>query len=352
MINFIALHENRYNFKAVETEGIMTSGQNQNAANAALEAAIVHKLTLSGAYVSRARAHYQKIFQFLQTTTSFPEEFKVAQTLVGGSMGKGTSLGGDLTSDFDLVILLRDQLPPLQDFLDFFNVEIEKFGRANFKGYVHGTPSHMSLSFKIGEYKFDVVPGVHYAKNHRKKVIEKIKKSAKPSSKESGGLYSPSLTACTVAFIKEQPEIVRKVIRLAKYWNKCVPIPSDIKIPGRSTIMELVTIYAMQAPFTQFPPLLRGFRRFLEAMERLDTLDIVFFKHYKEIPPQALDATQLPHIFDPVNQYDNVADGLGKDKESMNAFMKKAKETLDRLNDLSRVEKSLERIIGVPYESK
>jgi len=147
------------------------------------------------------------------------------------------------------------------------------------------------LSFEIGEFKFDVVPGAHNAQKYRKKVIQKTERSAKPSSKESGGLYSPSLTACTVSFIKDQPEIVYKVIRLAKYWNKCVPLRSDIKIPGRSTIMELVTIYAMRAAFTQFPPLLTSFRKFLEAIERLDTLDIVFLKYYKEIPPEALCAT-------------------------------------------------------------
>jgi len=93
--------------------------------NAALEAAILHKLTPSGAYMSRSRAHYQK------NSKLFKPEKPVQRNESWWGFG------------FDVVILLRDQLPPLQDFLDFFNVEIKKFGRANFKGYVHGTPLPM-----------------------------------------------------------------------------------------------------------------------------------------------------------------------------------------------------------------
>jgi hypothetical protein len=159
-----------------------------------------------------------------------------------------------------------------------------------------------------------------------------------------GYSFSSSLSEQTVLFLKKRPKDVLDVIKIAKHWNKQLPIKSYVS--GRSFIIELVAVHSQKA----LPgcSLLQRFIRFLRCMEvqssiiftsskicfliqDFSTLQIVFGYHYKKTSVPENILRQKPLIMDPCNPYNNLAYKI--DKGAIAMFEMYARITLDILRD-------------------
>jgi len=330
-----------------------------------LETLVQKKLTPSEDYVKTGNMNANKVFKFLQEF----KEFDIGRALIAGSMGKGTGLGDDFNPDYDLVVFLNNESKPFTKFLSFFDGKLKEMGKQKFgRDYVHGKKTPFSLKFEIGKYKFDLLPAINLnieskeGMKQQQEALELIRKSPRPSSKDCGGAYSTCLAELSVDFVRSQDVFIRKVIRLAKYWNKSVAIEKDVYIPGRSAMIEIIAIHANAGHDKEH--LWNGFKRFLIAMTQLDTLDVRMKSFYSDIPAEVIKGTQLPHVFDPVNPYNNIAHRLGRDLKRKNpkqdplktmagcrkAFMDKASKNLSELDEVKggkRV-KTIEQVIEEP----
>ncbi|XP_035711981.1 2'-5'-oligoadenylate synthase-like protein 2 [Folsomia candida] len=183
-------------------------------------------------------------------------------------------------------------------------------------GFYLGRQTRYSISFQIRINRltldFDLLPATnmldydkHAEDMAREQAIEvrrRMQDFANPSA------FSSSLAEQTILFMKNKPDDIVKVIKLARYWNQQIEIDEYVK--GRSYMIELVACWAQKGQpacnlFTRFV-------RFLREMEDFSNLRIFFGHHYRRLSVPDEVWEQTPLVMDPCNLYNNLAEGISQ----------------------------------------
>jgi len=132
--------------------------------------------------------------------------------------------------------------------------------------------------------------------------VERVKR-------DSGNFFSSSFTREQNSYIRNQPERVKNLIRLVKFWYKtdvpdltCLP-PADCKF--KSYLFELLTIGVWRQFLNaseQFE-MLRAFKTVLTAITQHESMNLVV----GEQQPASNIRSERPLLVGPNNEYENVA---------------------------------------------
>jgi len=159
-------------------------------------------------------------------------------------------------------------------------------------------------------------------------VYERIRQLPHPA--KDSYFLSGSLTETSIEFIKKQSPFAHNLIRLAKFWNKTIFIQEYIS--GRSTLIELIAIYAANKEEKyDRQSILRGFKSFLVLMKDFKTLNIVFEMFYKRNEVETYVSSQSPLILDPSNPHNNFAHDITENV--INKFKEFAETSIKRLEE-------------------
>jgi len=274
---------------------------------------------------------FVQVIELLQRKSRFPP----ARFCKAGSVGKATAIPG---YDNDFVAFINGQEPPFESVLDDYEDILMLTNRpkiVNLKKTIH------SLQFQANGIDIDLLPAQNFvsgflnlggdalAKKQANLALEQIQEKYKVNR---GTIYnySSSLAEAHVMYMKRQSGFIHELARLCKFWNKTLTI--DAYISGRSTIIELLAIYAGQTEENNqsSPSILRAFNRFLENMKNLDKIGISFQSEVLNLtcsPPEF----PKPFIIEPSNPFNNLAKGIKP--RAMEQFKKFAGETLRRLKN-------------------
>jgi hypothetical protein len=275
-----------------------------------------------------------KIFRILQRDL---KSFSFDRFRIVGSVGKKT-LAVCVDPDFDLVVFVNEEKPYFERVLAGIELVLTT-SDLEVKGI---EKTRHSVQFTVNGISFDLLPAANFVTQYPKprdpelgkiqwqKTMEFIRRN--PSQ---GYKYGSSVCEIASQFMKDQSSFVHDVARLSKFWNKTLHI--DCNISGRSTLIELIGVYAgRKEEQTGRRSLLEGFKSFLQLMTNFRKIEIVFLENYgrHDIPKDVQG--QRPLVLDPANQFNNFAKFNKKDNELIiRKFEAFAKETLSRLNGIS-----------------
>eukprot|EP00095_Tigriopus_kingsejongensis_P006736 snap_masked-scaffold658_size117954-processed-gene-0.13 protein:Tk06736 transcript:snap_masked-scaffold658_size117954-processed-gene-0.13-mRNA-1 annotation:"2 -5 -oligoadenylate synthase 3-like" len=246
-------------------------------------------------------------------------KFKVDRCAPGGSYGKHTDTC--LKVDLDIVVFISTKPKTLAasgfdrdaDLLgmkeEIFAVWRQDLGRelglaeSDFSGKA-------ALTFFYEGIEIDLLPAPSYAqstKEHSKIVFDKM---ATQSSK-TGSRYSTTLAEIGIAFVREQPAIVKDLCRLTKFWQNGVHI--EKYVDGRSFIFECIAIYVWRSlSESDQNNILYAFCSFLECLKVLPSVRIDFPECYQEyVDTERYEFVQLLHdqrpgLYLPNNPFGNI----------------------------------------------
>jgi hypothetical protein len=273
-----------------------------------------------------------KIFRILQRDL---KSFSFDRFRIVGSVGKKTAVCVD--PDFDLVVFVNEEKPYFERVLSGIE-HVLTTSDLEIKGI---EKSRHSVQFTVNGSSFDLLPAANFVTQYPKPgdpelgKIQWQKTMAYIRRNPSQG-YKYGSTVCEIAtqFMKDQSSFVHDVARLAKFWNKTLHI--DCNISGRSTLIELIGIYAgRKEEQTGRRSLLEGFKSFLQLMTNFRKIEIVFLENYgrHEIPWDV--QAQRPLVLDPANPFNNFAKFKRNNDLIIRKFEVFSKETLCRLNGTS-----------------
>jgi len=240
-------------------------------------------------------------------------------SLVGG-LAKKTST--PIKADADIVVFYNNILPRGDMIVDKESViqdfkEVLMFNNSSGIKNIQITKNH-NLKFVLDGISFDLL----IAQNNlwatcvgKRDVVAEQRRNSYDNIKRAGN-YSKSfgelgvqVTESSVAFMKEQRDLIRDVARLAKFWNQNQSF--EEKVYGRSTIMELLATKAGLEEINDNanPSLKNAFKRFLVILRNISDAYIVFYNYYNksDIPMEVL--RQKPLLLDPTNPYNNLLGG-------------------------------------------
>lgn len=154
--------------------------------------------------------------------------------------------------------------------------------------------TRFSIQFRYGGLDVDLLPAIDFvsakpisdpASEQAFHVLQRICKQ-----KDEAYYYSSALAETQLAFMKSQSPFIHDLVRLCKLWNKSLLI--DDYISGRSTLMELVAVYAGKKEedrtcFKERQSLLSAFDTFLSLMQRFSQIKIEF--DFDPLKPLAVD---------------------------------------------------------------
>lgn len=207
--------------------------------------------------------------------------------------------------------------------------------------------TRFSIQFQYGGFDVDLLPAMDFvptptmqnpASEQAFYVLQRISKH-----KDKAYYYSSALAETQLAFMRKQSPFIHDLVRLCKLWNKSLLI--DDYISGRSTLMELVAVYAGKKEenrtcFQEKQSLLSAFDTFLTLMQNFGQIKIEFDFDPLQ-PQQSIDcypdfksnghlklATQF--VIEPANPFNNLANGVKPSQ--MKLFEMFATETRRRLN--------------------
>lgn len=251
------------------------------------------------------RAFSSKATQALNEIGTIVSEnlfFNIDHVVRGGSVGRGTVIGG--STDAELVFMLRDMpvagqltwLPSLHKAV--VGVLKEQLGSSHGIEDVHATNESVKL----------VVRGVVAVDLKFVPVFESYPCALKVLSQqgiEGRHRLAAVLTKERTHFISKQPGQVKVTMRLLKWWR------DQQQWSGASTrpsddIIELLTVYSASQCKPQDQQ--TAVSNVLGLMSRFDELCITWCNFYKKNEIWEPLMNHRPLIMDPVNPYWNVAD--------------------------------------------
>lgn len=268
--------------------------------------------------------------------------FSISKTKVAGSFGKKVTI---ISSDIDIVIFIKNVLPPFTGVLDEFERILMNMDGIAIRGFIHNLiilkKTSFSLQFKIGNYEFDLVPAADLINEpnvgaheqvllQQQRTLNKISKNVKKNLRR----YSSSLAFSTIEFMKTQSSFVHEIVRLAKFWYKGACI--DTYVSGAKYAMELIAVEAathVESHGYSYPHY-EAFLRFLESIRDFKSMDIVFDYTYISRKHWQSDDDEYVRLLDPANPYNNLADGFFSNEHVIDNLVLQAEEILENVGTL------------------
>jgi hypothetical protein len=251
------------------------------------------------------RAFSSKAMQALNEITTTVSErlfLNIAHIARGGSVGRGTVIGG--STDAEVVFLLKDMpvagelrwLPALHKAV--VGVLQEHLGAAHGVENVHATADSVKLNVRgVVAVDLKFVPVFDsYA--------ETLKALAQHGPETRRRLGAASMKERT-NFISKQPGQVKVTMRLLKWWRDQQQWSNSSSRPS-DDLIELLTVYS--ATQTKPQDQKAAVTNVLSYMARFDELNITWTNFYKTMEIWEPLRNHRPLVMDPVNPYLNVAD--------------------------------------------
>jgi len=232
-------------------------------------------------------------------------------SLVGG-LAKKTST--PMKADADIVVFYNNQFVDKESVIQDFKRVLMVKNSSGIRN-IHITRND-TLKFVLDDISFDLLIAQNNATGIQRDVVAEQRINSFRKIKQAGN-YSKSfgelgvqVTESSVAFMKEQRDLIRDVARLAKFWNQNQSF--EKKIYGQSTIMELLATKAGLEEINNSanPSLKNAFKRFLVILRNITDAYVVFFNYYNksDVPMEVL--RQKPLLLDPTNPYNNLLGGV------------------------------------------
>ncbi|KAK6169412.1 hypothetical protein SNE40_020474 [Patella caerulea] len=238
--------------------------------------------------------------------------FSIDRIFRGGSMGKVTAV--KTMPDIDLIIFFKgyrsmssfikakdtEILPAIEYHLTKSPVYSRhwKHTRTS-KGY------HVSLEMDEYKIKVDIVPAINVigARGGMAKVYEQI--ASEPD------VIRPHYSACLAPkqceFMNNQPQQVKTLIKLVKYWKEC----NNLEL--KSYLCELLAVHVFRKDLdkdTSFN-LKDGMIHVLRYLKKYETLQIKFKDYY--VPDHwKLYLPSPPYVLDPANPFMNTCGDISR----------------------------------------
>lgn len=253
-------------------------------------------------------------------------KYEIDRTGIFGSVEKNTMIKIDY--DFDCVCFVN-VLPPFDDLLKHFEYVLNQ--TIEYKNAII-IRNDKAIHVMINNFKFDIVPAVNFHRNvewQRREIMKRMSILPHPSS--NGHLFGSSLDEIQAQFIREQSEFAHKLMRICKFWDKTLYIPSYF--PGRSSMVEIIALYVANIEEKKYsiPFLRRAFGEFLKLMTNIEKINIVFEKFYSKKDVREDIINQSPLILDPSNPYNNFGHHFIVNGNIKEVYQQYASETLFRL---------------------
>lgn len=306
---------------------------------------LANSLTPNSHYIEQAHKVAEEIFDALSnfglhSPSSYG--FQLHRFKVAGSIGKGTAITYvnpvDMQKnnpDLDLVLFVNNAGPPFERQYSTFAKLLKRHN--DISGVIK---RKYSIEFKvwiesIGNIKVDLLCAENLVKYQYpwrdpgtvEAIVAKkaLNKKQKKCLNETGHITQLENKLSSTAFAEKTVDVIRKyveedddvldVVRLAKYWNNRIDFSEFGYIPAKSCIIELIAIYSSQSSDTNlamvntsWQSVLQKFTQFLEYVSEFRTLDISLKKETDK--RKKLKYYNLPMIMDPVNDWNNLAEGI------------------------------------------
>lgn len=207
--------------------------------------------------------------------------------------------------------------------------------------------TRFSIQFQYGGFDVDLLPAMDFVTTPTKDpaseqaffVLQRI-----CEHKDKAYYYSSALAETQLAFMRKQSPFIHDLVRLCKLWNKSLLI--DDYISGRSTLIELVAVYAGKKEenrtcFQEKQSILSAFDTFLALMQNFGQIKVEFhdfdplqpqrsIDHYPDFKSNDHLKRTTPFVIEPANPFNNLAKGVKPSQ--MKLFEMFAAETRRRLN--------------------
>jgi len=231
-------------------------------------------------------------------------------SLVGG-LAKKTST--PIKADADIVVFYNNKFVDKESVIQDFKRVLMANNSSGIRK-IQITKNH-NLKFVLDDIHFDLLIAENNATGNSRDVVAEQRINSYRKIKQAGN-YSKSfgelgvqVTESSVAFMKDQKDLIRDVARLAKFWNQNQSFEKYIY--GQSTIMELLATKAglEEINNSNNPSVRNAFKRFLVILRNISDAYVVFFNYYNksDVPTEVL--RQRPLLLDPTNPYNNLLGG-------------------------------------------
>jgi hypothetical protein len=263
------------------------------------------------------RAFSSKAMQALNEITTTVSErlfLNIAHIARGGSVGRGTVIGG--STDAEVVFLLKDMpvagqlrwLPALHKAV--VGVLNEHLGASHGVENVRATPDSVKLNVRgVVAVDLKFVP-----------VFDSFADTLKFMAQE--GPETRRRLGCALMkerthFISKQPGQVKVTMRLLKWWRDQQQWSSAVSRPS-DDLIELLTVFSAQQSKPQDQQ--TAVANVLALMKRFDEMNITWTNFYKKSEIWEPLINQRPLVMDPVNPYLNLADPQSFDPRDLMTF--------------------------------
>jgi len=249
----------------------------------------------------------KKIFGPLKTQS----QYSIDRCSLVGGLAKKTSTPNK--ADADIVVFYNDKVVDKESIIQDFKRVLMANNSSGIRS-IHITKNH-SWKFVLDDIHFDLLTAENNVTGNSRDVVAQQRINSYRKIKQAGN-YSKSfgelgvqVTESSVAFMKDQKDLIRDVARLAKFWSQNQSF--EKKIYGQSTIMELLATKAGQEEINNNtnPSLGNAFKRFLVILRNISDANVIFLNYYgkSEVPMEVLK--QKPLLLDPTNPYNNLLGG-------------------------------------------
>lgn len=249
----------------------------------------------------------KKIFGPLKTQS----QYSIDRCSLVGGLAKKTSTPNK--ADADIVVFYNDKVVDKESIIQDFKRVLMANNSSGIRK-IQITKNH-NLKFVLDDIRFDLLIAENNATGNSRDVVAEQRINSYRKIKQAGN-YSKSfgelgvqVTESSVAFMKDQKDLIRDVARLAKFWSQNQSF--EKKIYGQSTIMELLATKAGQEEINNNtnPSLGNAFKRFLVILRNISDANVIFLNYYgkSEVPMEVLK--QKPLLLDPTNPYNNLLGG-------------------------------------------
>jgi len=231
-------------------------------------------------------------------------------SLVGGLAKKTSS---PIKADADIVVFYNNKFVDKESVIQDFKRVLMANNPSGIRK-IQITKNH-NLKFVLDDIPFDLLIAENNAAGNLRDVVAEQRINSYRKIKQAGN-YSKSfgelgvqVTESSVAFMKDQKDLIRDVARLAKFWNQNQSFEKYIY--GQSTIMELLATKAglEEINNSSYPSVRNAFKRFLIILRNINDANVVFYSYYykSDVPMEVL--RQRPLLLDPTNPYNNLLGG-------------------------------------------
>ncbi|CAL8144663.1 unnamed protein product [Orchesella dallaii] len=186
---------------------------------------------------------------------------------IGGSFGKKTDV---IHPDLDLVVLVNNCEPPLDDILNHFQNILQENERTLqiIPNRYKQTELSLNFSFTNG-ITVDLIPAAKIEPHETKRVFKEMKHH------KYAYFYNPSFVKDQIAFMDSQDAFTHTLIRLSKFWLKSLYLGESFS--GGSAMMELIGVVAAQREReNKILSITRAFLKVLDIVKNLKSTKIAF----------------------------------------------------------------------------